>query len=193
MTKLKELIKLIKESPFKPLVKKWYVGKIIHGSPYFNPMGFHPTIFSIRKLKLRDEKSYEKIIKDRPWLNNSERYSNLPMVRRTKNKIISFMGNNYYISWGSPISYVEVSLGWKDKYDTPRFEWGPSKMFYFFKWQVCVFYKPENITSGISKYWEMYLWWKYYSLQNLPIAKSTWGWVDGNTKESTWDNNNLKY
>jgi hypothetical protein len=192
MIRINKLLETIKESPFKPLVKKWYVGKIIHGAPYFNPMGFHPTIFSIRKLKLRDEKSYQEIIKDRPWLKDREKYINLPIVRRNKDKIISFMGNDYFLSWGSPISYTKVSLGWKDKFDTPRFEWGPSRTFYFFKWQICVFYKPENITSNISTYWEMYLWWKHYSLQNLTLAKSSWPWLDGDTKKSTWDENNLK-
>jgi hypothetical protein len=192
MIRINKLLETIKESPFKPLVKKWYVGKIVHGAPYFNPTGFHPTIFSIRKLKLRDEKSYQEIIKDRPWLKDREKYLNLPIVRRNKNKIVSFMGNDYFLSWGSPISYREVSLGWKDKFDTPRFEWGPSRMFYFFKWQICVFYKPENITSNISTYWEMFLWWKHYSLQNLTLAKSSWRWLDGDTKKSTWDENNLK-
>lgn len=192
MTKLNTLLKSIKESPFKPLVKKWYIGKIVHGSPYFNPTGFHPTIFNIRKLIIRDEKSYQEMIKDRPWLIERERYINLPMVRRNKDKIISFMGNKYFISWGCPIAYREVELGWKDKFDTPRFEWGPSRMLYFFKWQICIFYKPENIVSGVSNYWEMYLWWRHYSLQNLPLAKSTWPWRDGKTKESTWNENNLK-
>lgn len=192
MNKVNKLLKSIKESPFKPLVKKWYVGKIVHGSPYFYPIGFHPTIFSIRKLKLRDEKSYQEMIKDRPWLTEQERYINLPMVRRNKDKIISFMGNKYFISWGYPIAYREVELGWKDKYETPRFEWGPSRMLYFFKWQVCIFYNPENSISGVSNYWEMYLWWKNYSVRNLSIAKSTWPWREGLTKESTWDENNLK-
>ena len=33
----------------------------------------------------------------------------------------------------------------------------------------------------------MFLWYKYYSNSNLKKAEDSWGWIDSNTKKSTWN------
>jgi hypothetical protein len=38
----------------------------------------------------------------------------------------------------------------------------------------------------------MFLWWKYYSNEDLEKAESTWGWVDSKTNQSTWDKSVIK-
>ena len=43
-----------------------------------------------------------------------------------------------------------------------------------------------------GKYWEMYLWWKYYSDEDIIKAEKTWPWCNIETKKSTWDKNMLK-
>ena len=47
--KRKNILKEI-EGVFIPPVKKYYLGWIKHGTPYFWPRGFNSTIFSFRKL-----------------------------------------------------------------------------------------------------------------------------------------------
>jgi len=185
-----KILKEIKNSPFKPLTKKWYFGKIVYGAPYMYPMGFVKSILSFRILKLTPQEELDKL--SNPWQKEAKKYKNLPMVRRSWNKIFHVFGVPCWIALGTPISYSEVDLGWKDKFNTPRLEWGPRKCFYFFKWQICVFYQTPKTSRNEDNYWEMYLWWKYYSNEDLTKAKETWGWIDGNTKESTWDPSNLK-
>jgi len=52
--KTKELLKNI-QGVFKPPVKKYYFGKLRHGTPYFYPMHFNSNIISIRRLKLNTD------------------------------------------------------------------------------------------------------------------------------------------
>jgi hypothetical protein len=185
-----KILKEIKNSPFKPLKRRWYVGKIVHGTPYFYPRGFNSNIISFRKLELTPQEELDKLSND--WQRKAKKYKNMPMVRRNWDKIFQFMGNTYWMSLGWPISYREVDLGWKDKWDSPRFEWGPMRALYFFKWQICLFYKTPESDRAVDTYWEMFLWWKYYSNEDLEKAESTWGWINYDTKESTWNKNLLK-
>ena len=49
-----------------------------------------------------------------------------------------------------------VSLGWKTKWDSYRFEWSPMWSFVFFKWQIAItFVAPHQ-----DHYWEC---WLYYT------------------------------
>lgn len=183
-------IKDILTSPFKPLKATKYLGKQVHGTPYFNPRGFHPTIVSFRKLKLTPQEELDKLPNN--WQKEAKKFQNLPMVRRCNDKIFNIFGVWFWVSWGWPIMYKEVELGWKDKWNTPRFEWGPAKMWFFFKWQYCRFYKPDIEDVNIDIYWEMFLWWKYYKEKDIKEAESTWAWINTKTKKSTWNNEYLK-
>lgn len=177
----------LKDSPFKIPKLKVYIGKIKFYTPYFEPRGFHRSLISFRRLKLRSKEQYEEYVKRYQFKKDTDdaKYLNLPMVKRSKSKILF---NRFYITWGNPIKFERVKLGWKTKFGTPRFEWSPSCQFWFFKWQVVFYYQIENP----DKFWEMYLWWKYFSDCDIEKAEKTWGWVDAETEVSTWDKSLLK-
>jgi hypothetical protein len=40
-----------------------------------------------------------------------------------------------------------------------------------------------------DKYYEQKLWLEKYCNNDYDKAKSTWPWIDGETKESTWNDN----
>lgn len=181
-----------KNSPFIPPTKKYYLGKLKHGTPYMWPIGFNSTIFSFRKLKKNTEEEIDKICEGRPQFRKSHKYKNLPMVRRSKDWIIKLFGEDYWIQVGRPWAIHRNELGWKDKWDTPRFECSPSFMIFFFKWQFCIWWVAPKSAKYEDNYWEMYLWWKYYSNEDLEKAESTWGWINSTTKKSTWNKNFIK-
>jgi hypothetical protein len=150
------LMKDIKNVFVKP-VRKYYFGKIMYGTPYFYPRGFVGSLIHISKNKFNTFRS--KTIKVR----------------------------SYYVTVGTPIRIIFVGLGWKDKYDSPRVEWLPTFSVYFFKWQFCIFWcSPTDDLWDYDIYWEMVLWYREYASCNIDKAEATWGWIDYDTKESTW-------
>jgi len=184
-------IKGIKKSPFKNLKVKYYFGKLKYGTPYFFPINFNPHIISIRKLELRTEEEYNEYLTKYPYEANTKKvkFSNYPLVRRTKHKIIKIFNKYYYVEIGWPINIYANLLGWKDKYGSPRFEWNPALYFHLFNLQFCIFFIPP--INDIDLYWEMYLWYDKYCNRFLGKAKETWGWMDYDTKMSTWNDNYL--
>lgn len=192
--KIKELLKEIK-NVFRPPIKKFYVGKIKHYTPYFLPWNFHSTIISIRKLKLRtDEESQNELKK---WIRPSEyqitkaKFSNTPMVQRNKHWIWKIFGNYYWFELGWPIIISTTELGWKYKFDSVRFEWSPRFQIYFFKWQFCIFWKAPD--GNDAKYYEMILHWIHTPNKDIDVARDTWNWVDYKTKKSTWNDDYLEW
>lgn len=156
------------------------------GYPYFIPTNYNGKIMSIRKLEFTSDEQFNQLIEGRPWLNTFEnRFRNLPMVRRSKDRIIKLFGNYYWVQIGWPIKAAFTELGWKDKFDTPRFEWCPAFNLYFFGLQFQILFAESD------KYWEEFLWYYYYSDRDIVKAKETWGWRDAETKESTWKDDYL--
>lgn len=146
---------------FKPPIKSYYIGKIVYGTPYFYPWNFNQTILTIRK--------------ERP-----------KFLRCNYFKLFG-----YEISYGWPIMIANYGLGWKWKFDSIRFEWEPSFQIYFFKWQFCIHWvAPETKRYG-DDYWEMILWYLKKCNKDIEQAEGTWGWVDYDTKLSTWNKNYL--
>lgn len=208
--KTKELIKNIKGVFLLP-VKKYYLGSIKYYTPYFEPMGFHSSIISFRKLKRLSEERLASINsfgrlkrlseenRKRGYGWAKEKYSNMPMVRRSKNFIVKIFGNEYYVRVGRPWAVVRNELGWKDKYNSPRYEWEPSFQVWFFKWQFCIHWTAPEVegTRHPDLYFEMILWYlKYYKeygsdKPDIALAEKGWGWVDGETKKSTWNKDYL--
>lgn len=186
-----KILKQIKESPFKSPKKNYYFGRIKHGTPYFPPMKFNKTIIRFRKLILKSSDEIEKENEKYPHLKiTRNKFKNLPLVRRNKDWIFNLFGNYYFLSIGYPFSIYSNELGWKDKFNTPRHEWCPAFYIFFFKWQFCIWWKsPDN---NDDKYYEMILWYLYYSDKDIKKAEETWGWVDARTKISTWNKNYLK-
>lgn len=179
---------------FKKPKKHYYIGEIVHGTPYFPPIGFCSSIIKIRRLKLKTEEQLEKYDKDFPHLKGKGgpefKFSNMPMVRRSKNWIKRIFGSYYWIQIGWPIVIRKQGLGWKDKWNSPRHEWSPAFYIFFFKWQLCVWWLSP-CGEREEKYWEMILWWLYYSDKDIKKAEETWGWEDVQTKLSTWNKNYL--
>jgi len=141
---------------FKSPKKQYYFGELQYGTPYMYPRKFNPTILQIKKEK----------------------------IKYNRNNSFNFLGFN--ISYGTPIFIHQGRLGWKDKYNSPRHEWNPSFIIFFFKWQFCIFYRSPDLKRD-DTYWEMILWYLYYSDKDLNKARETWGWIDSKTKKSTWN------
>lgn len=193
----KEIVKEIKGT-FKLPEKATYFGKAAFGAPYFDPISFIPSIIKARKLKHRSPEEATNQSKKYPHLSDqpSNKYSNYPMVRRASNKIFKLFGNDYYITWGSPVSIKTNSLGWKDKFESPRFEWPPAFYIFFFGLQYCVWYNAPKLDgekyADNDKYYEMILWYLKYTIgKDISKAEETWDWVDSDTKKSTWNKNYL--
>jgi len=190
------LIKEIK-GVFKSPKKKYYFGKIRYGTPYFDPINYVDSIIWVRKLVPRSPEEIAK--KDELYKHNKNTpdhlYSNYPMVRRAKNKIVKIFGTAYYVTWGWPISARKVELGWKDKWESPRFEWAPQFTILFFGLQFCIHWVAPIVNGekypDNDKYYEMILMYLKYSGKDIKIAERDWGWVDSDTKKSTWNKNYL--
>ena len=190
-----ETRKLIKEikGVFKPPIKKYSFGKAF-GYPYFLPINYNETIISIRKLIKRTDEEYEKYVLNYPYSEGKEeiKFKNLPMVRRSKDWIIKVFNNYYFIQIGFPIMIKNVELGWKDKWESPRVEWSPAFIIYFFKWKFAInWVAPESKYCDL--YYEMILWYLFYSDKDIIKAEKTWPWlkVEDGIKKSTWDNKYL--
>ena len=166
--------------------KKFYIGKLKYGAPYFYPRNFISTILSIRRLKLRTKEEYEEKIKTWPYSSiEDKKFYNYPVVRRSYNKIIKIFNNYFFIQIGYPFAITKYDLGWKSKWDTPRFEFAPSFQIYFLFWQFCIFWNAPD--GNNSLYYEMYLWYKNFHDKNIIKAKETWSWKCGKTNISTWN------
>lgn len=188
--KLSHIKKEIK-GVFKLPKKRYYLGKIRYGCPYFYPINFSPTIISVRKLKLRNDEESKEYIKKYPHLANNpdNKFSNLPMVRRAKDWIGQIFGNYYWIQIGCPIAIKSIELGWKWKYDFVRHEWNPSFQIYFFSWQFCIFWEAPD--GRDDEYYEMILWYLKGCNKDIIKAEETWVWIDHDTKLSTWNKDYL--
>ncbi len=181
-----KILKEIKKSPFKQPNKDIYLGKIRYGVPYFYPSGFNPNIITIKKLELTPKEDLDNMRND--FIRRAKRFKNQPKSKGGFEKTFKLFGNYYWINIGSPIKIKSTELGWKDKFNSPRFEFEPTFNIFFFFWQYRISYGVDNA----DKYWEMYLWWKYYSDEDIVKAEKNWQWFDSETKKSTWDKNMLK-
>lgn len=180
------MIKIIKQSPFRPPNKKYYFGKIKYGVPYFYPRGFNPNIISIQKLELTTKEDLDNMRND--FIRKSKKFKNQPRYMGGFEKTFKLFGNYFWINIGSPIWIKKTKLGWKDKFNSPRFEFEPTFNIFLFLWQFRISYVLDNE----DKYWEMYLWWKYYSDEDIIKAEKTWPWCNIETNKSTWDKTMLK-
>ena len=84
--------------------------------------------------------------------------------------------------------------GWKDKYNTPRFETNPHiyitlfgvfgiNIIWGFKYDINA---PDEERYDADRYWEQALWCLYYCEKKKKKARETWPWRDMK-EESTWD------
>ena len=180
------MFKDIRESPFKPLKWRFYLGKIKYHTPYFLPINFNKNIISFRKLKLLSPEEVEVKNKRYPHLkdSNSHKFSNYPLVHRAKSFTFKLFDNYYLLEIGTPIILHLGNHSWKCKFNSPRHEWNPHLILFFFRWQFCFHW------IGSDNYWEQFLWWRYYSDKDIVKSRETWGWTSNGV--STWNNKHLK-
>jgi hypothetical protein len=108
-------------------------------------------------------------------------------IQNGRTRKISVFG--YDMSYGFPIIITRHGLGWKDKFNSPRFEWCPAFYIFFFKWQLVIRWTSHN--NDDDRYYEMILWYLNYSNKDIKVAEETWEWQsDG---KSTWDKKNISY
>lgn len=106
----------------------------------------------------------------------------------------------YPVLWVSKPSYIQImfeDVGWKDKYDTPRFEYRSYIWIHIYKWNFIWYWDlPLHEQSYVDEYWEQALWYLYYyntysqgllDKPNIEKAKENWPWQDYKTKKSTWN------
>jgi len=185
---IKELKQAIK-GVFKPPIKRYYLGKLVYGTPYFWPINFNKNILHIRKLVEKSQEEIEKYKITYPYIRNIPRFKNEPIVQRSKHWIVRVFDTYYYIEIGWPIKVYWHGLGWKDKFDTPRHEWNPAFYIFVFHWQFVIHWTEPNDFS--DSYWEQILWYIVYSNKDIKKAEETWPWTNMNTKQSTWNKDYL--
>lgn len=175
-------MKILKEikGVFKPPIKKYYIGKIQQGTPYFFPINHVPWVLRLF------------------WKKSTKEIKNWRAYSRVKNKKFTLWGYDFILEYGYPIKIVRNELGWKDKWDSPRFEWSPAFHLFVFQWQFVIWWLAPEVESNIGgrdthsdTYWEMVLWYLYYCDKDIKKAQDNWGWIDYETKISTWNPNYL--
>jgi len=136
-------------SPFKPFKLKWYVGKTAVGTPYFFP----------RKWVKATPEMARKATMD--YVEREENYNkmNPDSARKIRPYDEVYQENlRYQFAVPKKIGFDFVSLGWKTKYDSYRYEWAPRVSFVFFGYQIAVIVS----TPHADHYWES---WLYYEFQ----------------------------
>ena len=100
---------------------------------------------------------------------------------------------------GRILSVEAFGVGWKDKYDTPRFESNPHIYITLFNiiginiiWGFNYDYNaPAELRYDSDHYWEQVLWCLYYCDGDLNKARSSWPWR-GMDEKSTWNEKYVK-
>lgn len=104
--------------------------------------------------------------------------------------------------WCSEPAYIHimsVDVGWKDKFDSPRYEYPPAIWIHLFKLNLIWYWElPDE--GYMDDYWEQALWYLYYyrnisygrlDAPDIKKAKESWPWEDMRTKQSSWNDNYL--
>lgn len=98
---------------------------------------------------------------------------------------INLFNKILYIGISTPIKYSKIDIVWKDKFNSPRYEFGPFSHLYFFG---LIFEKSYSVPVDFEdSYYEQALWYIFYADQDLKKAEKTWMWVDSETECSTWN------
>jgi len=148
----------VNRSVFKGLKLEFYFGDIVKGVPYFFP----------RRLVKLTKKECEEYLQE-----DIEKFKKTDSVF-AKN-LVATRTWEYYKSMSKfiPIKYFGfncTSLGWKMKYDDPRFEWPPMYSFVIFGKQLHITVRPNISVDDINEfahiedvYWETWLNYKYHT------------------------------
>ncbi len=144
---------------FKSPRRQYYFGRVRYGTPIFYPKNYNSTMLEFR----------------------------LERDIRNSNKYFNIFG--LYVYYGTPIIIKNTNWIWKDKFNTPRHEFSPSFVIFFFGLQFVINYHSPIVNTYDDDYYEMILWYLYYSDKDINIARKTWGVTSNGV--STWNDNFL--
>ena len=104
--------------------------------------------------------------------------------------------------WCSKPAYIHimsVDVGWKDKDDSPRYEYPPAIWIHLFKLNMIWYWElPDE--KYMDDYWEQALWYLYYydnysqkrlKKPNIYVARESWPWLNYPGDTSSWNNKYL--
>lgn len=108
----------------------------------------------------------------------------------------------YPVLWCSKPAYIQImsrNVGWKDKDDTPRYEYPPYVWIHLFGFNLVWYWEPEFEGLDVDDYWEQALWYLYYyntisygsDKPDIEKAKESWPWFEYKINKSSWNNNFL--
>jgi hypothetical protein len=182
--KINKLIKEIKNVFVLP-EKKYYLGNLRYGIPFYYPHYFHPTIINIRRINKRKIECLD-VLSEKLVIFKT--YQDLPKSNHY-NFLINIFNYRFFVEYGLPFYIHNQELIWKEKYGTPRLEYVPSFHITFFRLQFVIFW---GMGTNEDKYYEMILWYLFYSDKDIEKAKNTWPWIDYKTKKSSWVESYIK-
>jgi hypothetical protein len=133
----------ILNSPFKPFKVSFYIGKIQIGIPYFYPRKW-VKFNQADCLRLATESTQKK---------GHIHYGKDPNTLIDEYK-------NYSKPVPLKVGFSYCSLGWKTKYDSFRYEWGPILSFVFFGYQIALMVGFRD-REAVDHYWESWLYYEY--------------------------------
>ena len=164
------------------------------------------TFFRMKWIKLTKTKTWFYLIVGNLFCFNIEN----PLATYNKVKGIFkplkwkfYYGNSpitYYNQIGKILQVNIQDVGWKDKWNTPRFEESPFIMIILFnKFKFTWVLEVSNFKGQLDFYWEQILWYLHYyrntsygklDAPDLESAKKSWPWsnLDGT---SSWNDEYL--
>ncbi len=107
----------------------------------------------------------------------------------------------FYVNYTNILfSYFSSDVSWKDKYNTPRYEFPPTKYISLFGGLIWFGYVLESPYKAEDKcsddYWEQLIWTAIWANGDVDEARQTWPWTTISSlpdkEESTWDEKYLK-
>ena len=133
----------ILNSPFKPFKVSFYVGKTQIGIPYFYP----------RKWVKFNQADCLRLVTESTQKKGHIHYGKDPNTLIDEYK-------NYSKPVPLKVGFSYCSLGWKTKYDSYRYEWGPVLSFVFFGYQIALMVGFRD-RKAVDHYWEAWLYYEY--------------------------------
>lgn len=105
------------------------------------------------------------------------------------------------VLWCSKPAWIHImshGVGWKDKYDSPRFEVPPYIWIHLFGYNFIWYWGTVDEINN-DDYWEQALWYLYYygnisygsDVPDIKKATESWPWMKEND-ESSWNNKFLE-
>lgn len=161
-------------SPFVLPRLSIYIGKKIKGVPYFLPRKQVYVTFDEARQKAMEVTQKIATARGLGTQESKLLYNSLiGQYRRTTKYVDLKVGTN------------SCSLGWKDKWGSPRFEWAPMWSFVFFNFQIHLTIKPPTNDPLLwDCYWEAFIYYflyakgdtvKYRLLDTVSNYSATWG------------------